>query len=159
MESAVLSRLKEIPVIVVGICLASASLAAERKIAKSDLPAAVAKTAAQQSAGATVTGYSKGTEDGKLEYEVQMTFNGHSKDVTIAPEGKLIETEEQVSLGDLPANVKAALQSKAGKGKINKVESLTKNGALVAYEARVVTAGKHSEVQVGPNGQALAHEE
>ncbi|HEV2487067.1 MAG TPA: hypothetical protein VGT08_16180 [Terracidiphilus sp.] len=153
------SNLKGIPVLIALICLAASAFATERKIAKSDLPPVVLKTAEQQSVGATVNGYSKDLENGKLEYEVQMTSNGHSKDVTIAPDGQLIEIEEQVMLSELPANVKAALQTKAGKGKITKVESLTKHGVLVAYEADVVIAGKHSEVQVGPNGQPLNHEE
>jgi hypothetical protein len=39
------------------------------------------------------------------------------------------------------------------------VESLTKKGKLVAYEAKVNTGGKKSEVQVGPDGKPLDHEE
>jgi len=51
------------------------------------------------------------------------------------------------------------LQAKAGNGKILKVESLTKKDKLVAYEAKVETNGKKSEVQVGPDGKPLNHEE
>jgi hypothetical protein len=40
-----------------------------------------------------------------------------------------------------------------------KVETLTKKGKLVACEAKVLTNGKTSEVQVGPDGKALDHEE
>ena len=133
--------------------------AAETKINKADLPAAVQKTADEQSQGASVRGYSKDKEDGKLEYEVQMTSNGHSKDVTIAPDGQLMEIEEEVTLESLPAAARSGLQAKAGKGQITKIESLTKHGTLVAYEAQVQKASKHSEIQVGPNGETLAHEE
>jgi uncharacterized membrane protein YkoI len=135
------------------------AIAAETKIRRSDLPAAVQKTAEEQSQGASVSGYSKDKEDGKLEYEVQMTSNGHSKDVTIAPDGQLMEIEEQVTLDSLPAAVRSGLQAKAGKGQITKIESLTKHGTLVAYEAQVQKTNKHSEIQVGPNGEKLAHEE
>jgi hypothetical protein len=55
--------------------------------------------------------------------------------------------------------VKAGLQAKAGEGKIVKVESLTKHDKIVAYEANVQSAGKTSEIQVGPDGQPLEHEE
>jgi len=55
--------------------------------------------------------------------------------------------------------VKDGLQAKAGAGKIIKVESLTKHDQLVAYEAKVQTDGKKKEIQVGPDGQPLAHEE
>ena len=85
--------------------------------------------------------------------------NGHSKDVLIAADGTVVEVEEQVAPDSLSAEVKAGLQAKAGKGKIVKVESLTKKGKLVAYEAQVETNGKKSEVQVGPDGKPLAHEE
>jgi hypothetical protein len=59
----------------------------------------------------------------------------------------------------LPAEIKAGLQAKAGKGRITKVESITKKEKLVAYEAQVMTDGKKSEVQVGPEGKPLDHEE
>ena len=48
---------------------------------------------------------------------------------------------------------------KAGSGKITKVESIRKHGAIVAYEAKVLTNGKRSEVQVAPDGKPLDHEE
>jgi uncharacterized membrane protein YkoI len=146
---------------ITGVCmgLSLIAIAAETKISKSQLPAAVQKTAEEQSQGASVNGYSKDKEDGRLEYEVQMTSNGHSKDVTIAPDGQLLEIEEEVAVDSLPVVVKSGLQAKAGNGQITKVESLKKHGTLVAYEAQVRKANKHSEVQVGPNGEKLAHEE
>jgi hypothetical protein len=70
-----------------------------------------------------------------------------------------VEVEEQVELDRLPADVKAGLTAKAGKGTIKKVESITKHDKLVAYEAQVMTDGKRSEVQVGPDGKPLDHEE
>ena len=86
-------------------------------------------------------------------------MNGHSKDITIDASGAVAEIEEQVSFDSLPAAVKAGLQAKAGDGKIVKVESLTKHDKLVAYEAKVQTAGKKKEIQVGPDGKPLDHEE
>ena len=88
-----------------------------------------------------------------------MTVSGHSKDVLIDPTGAVVEIEEQVALDSLPAAVKDGLQAKAGAGKILKVESLTKHDKLVAYEAKVQTDGKKSEIQVGPDGKPLDHEE
>jgi hypothetical protein len=55
--------------------------------------------------------------------------------------------------------VHAGLQAQASNGKLLKVETLTKKGKLIAYEAQVLTKGKKSEVQVGPNGKPLDHEE
>lgn len=131
----------------------------EKKIQRSELPAAVEKTVAAQSQGATIKGFSQEKENGQTYYEAEMTLNGHSKDVLIDPNGNVVEVEEQVALDSLPTAVKDGLQAKAGKGKIVKVESLTKHDKLVAYEAKVQTAGKRSEIQVGPDGTPLDHEE
>jgi hypothetical protein len=142
-----------------GLLLAAIASAQEKKIKRSDLPPAVEKTVAAQSAGATIRGFSTEMEKGQTFYEAEMTVNGHSKDVLIAADGTVVEVEEQVALDSLPADVKTGLQAKAGKGKILKVESLTKKDKLVAYEAQVETNGKKSEVQVGPDGKPLDHEE
>jgi hypothetical protein len=141
------------------LLLAATASAQEKKIKRSDLPPAVEKTVASQSAGATIRGFSTEKEKGQILYEVEMTVNGHSKDISMAADGSIVEIEEQVALDSLSPEIKAGLQAKAGKGKILKVESLTKKDKLVAYEAQVETNGKKSEVQVGPDGKPLDHEE
>jgi hypothetical protein len=141
------------------LLLAGNASAQEKKIKRSDLPPAVEKTVAAQSAGATIRGFSTEIEKGQTLFEVEMTVSGHSKDVSMTADGSIVEVEEQVALDSLSPEVKVGLQAKAGKGKITKVESLTKKDKLVAYEAQVVTNGKRSEVQVGPDGKPLDHEE
>jgi hypothetical protein len=138
---------------------AGSASAQEKKIKRSDLPAAVEKTVSAQSTGATIRGFSTEKENGQTLFEVEMTVNGHSKDVSMTADGSVVEVEEQVALDSLSPEVKAGLQAKAGKGKILKVESLTRKDKLVAYEAKVETNGKKSEIQVGPDGKALDHEE
>src|SRR5712692_7966578 len=131
----------------------------EKKIQRADLPPAVEKTVVTQSQGATIKGFSQEKENGQTYYEAEMTVGGHSKDVLIDVTGAVVEIEEQVALDSLPSAVKDGLQAKAGTGKILKVESLTKHAQLVAYEAKVQTDGKKKEIQVGPDGKPLAHEE
>lgn len=133
--------------------------ARDKLLKKSELPSAVREAADKQTQGAEVRGYSSEIENGKLEYEVKMTVNGHLRDVSIAPDGRILEIEDEVTLDSLPANVHAALARKAGKGTITRVESLTKNGKLVAYEAQIRSGTRHSEIQVGPDGKPLAHPE
>ena len=142
-----------------GLLLAGTASAQEKKIKRSDLPPAVEKTVAAQSEGATIRGFSTEKEKGETFYELEMTVSGHSKDVLMAADGTIVEVEEQVVQDSLSAEVKAGLQAKAGKGKILKVETITKKGKLVAFEAQVTTDGKKSEVQVGPDGKPLDHEE
>jgi hypothetical protein len=141
------------------LSIALAASAADKKIAKDKLPAAVQKTVDEQSKGATVVGFSTEQVASKTLYEASLNVNGHSKDVVIDADGKIVEIEEEVAFDSLPKDVQAALTKAAGAGKLGKVESLRKNGKLVAYEAKVEKAGKKSEVQVGPKGEKLNHEE
>ena len=130
----------------------------ERKITRKDLPAAVAKTVDARSHGATIRGYSEEQENGQTFYEVELRVNGHTRDVLIDSNGAVVEVEEQVALASLPAAVRDGLKAGAGSGKIGVVESVTKGGQIVAYEAHVTTNGKKSEVKVGPDGKPLQGE-
>jgi hypothetical protein len=145
--------------IVILFVVALSVMAQEKKLQRSDLPLAVQKTVDDQSRGATIRGYSSEVEGGKKIYEVELTVNGHGKDISMDQQGRILEIEEETSLESLPPAVKEGLNRAAGKGTIQKVESLTKNGKLVAYEAVVKTGAKKSEVQVGPDGKRLAHPE
>jgi hypothetical protein len=98
-------------------------------------------------------------EDGKRLYEVELKVNGHGKDISMDEQGNVVEVEEEVSMESLPGAVKGGLTKAAGSGTIATVESITKSGKLVAYEAGVKTGTKRSEIQVGPDGKKLAHPE
>ena len=148
-----------VPLLVLTCAIASPASTQERKLKRSDLPAAVQKTVDHESQGATIRGYSSETDNGQLVYEVALRVHGHNKDVSIAADGSVTEIEEEVALASLPPAVRAGLRQAAGRGKITRVESLTKQGAIVAYEAQVRTGTKRSEIQVGPDGKPLAHPE
>jgi hypothetical protein len=159
-KEGIMTRKSAIVIVGAGVlCVLATVSAQEKQIKRSDLPPAVEKTVSAQSAGAEVRGFSKEKEHGQIFYEAEMTVNGHSKDILIDEKGNVVEVEEEVAMDALPATVKSGLTTKAGKGKITKVESITKNDKLVAYEAKVATNGKKSEVQVGPDGNPLDHEE
>ena len=132
---------------------------AEKKIERSALPPAVEKTVQEQSKGATIKSFSSETENGVFEYEAEMVVSGHTRDIAIAKDGTLLEVEEEVAMDTLPAAVKSALMVKAPGAKITKVETLTKKDKLVAYEAATLKGTKKGEIQVGPNGEKLTHEE
>ena len=127
----------------------------EKKIRREQLPAAVEKTVARESEGATIKEFATEVEKGQKFYEVSLEVNGHTKDILIDKNGNIVEVEEQVSLDSLPAAVQEALRKAAGAGTITVIESLTKNGTLVAYEAHIKHGKKRTEVQVGPNGEKL----
>src|SRR5260370_22386662 len=99
-----------------GLLLAGTASAQEKKIKRSDLPAAVEKTVAAQSEGATIKGFSTEKENGQTLYEAEMTVNGHSKDISMTADGSIVEIEEQDAFASLTADVKAGLPATDGKG-------------------------------------------
>src|SRR5882762_7687863 len=145
--------------LVTGLATLSTIQAQEKKLKREELPPAVVKTVAQQSKGAAIRGFSTELEDGKRLYEVELVVSGHGKDISMDEQGNIVEVEEEASIESLPASVKDGLTKAAGSGTVGQVESITKNGKLVAYEAVVKTGTKRSEIQVGPDGKKLAHPE
>ena len=134
------------------LVVASGVSAAEKRVKMESLPPAVQKTVQEQSKGATIRGLSQEIEDGKTFYEAELKINGRGKDVLIDSTGSVVEIEEEVALDSLPAAVKEAIQKHAAKGRIKLVEAVSKNGSVIAYEAKIKTAGKTSEVRVNPDG-------
>ena len=127
----------------------------ERRIKLKDLPQVVQETVREQSKGAIIKGFSKEIEHGQTYYEVELMINRHGKDVLIDSNGAIVEIEEEVALASLPPDVRVTIEQISGKGKILKVESITKNNAIVMYEAVIQKARKKSEIQVGPDGKLM----
>lgn len=128
------------------------AVGSEQHVKMTDLPPAVQKTVREVSQGATIRGFAKEVEHGKTEYEVEMTVNGHGKDVSMDSNGAVLEVEEEVKLDDIPAVAKSAIEKSAAGGTVLKVESVTQGGTLKTYEAVVQRGGKKSEVRVDPQG-------
>ncbi len=124
------------------LAVAGPLLSQETNVKMADLPPAVRSTVQVQSKGAVVRGLSKEVEEGNTFYEAELKTNGHNKDVLIDPAGNVVEIEEEVAVASLPAPVRAAFEKRAGSGKILGVESITKGSTVVAYEARIRTAGR-----------------
>jgi hypothetical protein len=125
----------------------------ERRVKYSDLPPAVKETVQRETQGATVKGYSREVENGKIEYEVETMLDGKSRDIAIDPSGKIIEVEQQISLDAVPAAAMAAIRKGAGEGSIQKVEEV-KSDSETAYEAQIAGHGKHREIRVRADGSA-----
>ena len=137
----------------------SLAIAQEKKIKRAQLPPDVEETVATLAKTATIRGFSQKIEHGATYYEVELMVANHRKGCLMDAEGNVVEVEEEVALASLPPSVQDGMEAMARHGKVQGVESITKQGKLVAYEADVVKDGKHWEVQVGPEGNPLKHEE
>lgn len=148
-----------IAALVIGLEALSTVQAQGEKIKREELPSAVEKAVARESKGAPIRGFTTEVEDGERPYGAELTVNGHEKIISIDEQGNVVEVEDAVALGSLPAEVKEGLKKAAGRGRISTVVSLTKKGKLVAYEAVVKKGAKSHEIQVGPDGKKLARPE
>ena len=138
------------------LLLIPASVAAdsEKKVKMGDLPAAVQQAVNEQSKDGKIRGLTKEVADGKTIYELELSVNGHGKDVSFDTAGKIVSVEEEVPLASLPEAARSAIQKAVGSGKLQKLESVTENGASF-YEASIRKAGKDSEVKVDAKGATV----
>ena len=117
-----------------------------------DLPEPVRRTVEEQARGAALRGLSREVENGKTYYEAELKVAGHGKDVLIDASGAVVEIEEVVPMASLPAPARESLQKIIAVGKLVKLESITRNGSVAAYEATIRKGGKTTEVKVTPAG-------
>jgi uncharacterized membrane protein YkoI len=143
--------------------IATAARAQEEEIKLDQVPKAVIDSAKAKFPGATHRGAAKEAEDGKTVYEISMTHEGHTMDVTFEPDGTLVLVETEVPEAELPAAVSKAVKDKYPGAKVKLVESV-KKGPTVKKEAdyfefHIETADKKSvEVEVDAKGKILKSE-
>lgn len=139
----------------IGTALCALTLgAAEKKVQMKDLPPAVQQAVQEQTKGAVIKGFSKETENGKTEYEVETMVDGKSRDLTLDAKGAVVEVEQEVTLDSLPAAARATIEKQATGGKIVKVETVTR-GAVTTYEGSYSKGGKTHEVGVKADGSPV----
>lgn len=126
--------------------------ASERKISCDTLPNAVKEKSKEIQKDAVLKSCTKDTTGKKAEYELEMSKNGRSHDVTLDEQGNVVEVEDQVDQSALPSAVASSLEKAAAGGKVDSIESLSRQGKIVQYEAVVIRNGKRGEVAFNPDG-------
>jgi hypothetical protein len=132
MKSAISS--KKMTLIAIGLLLGSVSvLAQESKIREKDVPQAVIAAFRAAYPNATIGGYAKEKENGKLFYEIESKDGTTRRDILYNPDGTVAEVEETVAMTDLPAAAQQLIQSKYPKAVVSRAEKTTA-GDKVEYE-------------------------
>lgn len=138
------------------VAIGGAALAQEKKgkgLQLKDLPGAVQKTVQANLQGGEIRNIGKEKEDGVEQYEVETVLNGKSRDFNVDIKGNLLVVEEATTVGAIPAAAKAAILKKVADGKLAVVETFTKTGQPMLYEASYADkAGKKHEVLVKADG-------
>jgi hypothetical protein len=134
-----------------------AAQAKEKKVKQEDLPSAVQRTfeSQTQSAGATVSGYTKDTVDGEMFYRASVVVDGKTRTITAHSDGTLTSVEDEVAWEAVPVDVQTAMTRAAGKGKLSGYRSVTTDGKIVSYNALLETNGNRDRISVKPHAAAL----
>jgi hypothetical protein len=131
----------------------------EEKVPLDKVPAAVMRAVKDKYPDATLVGATTETENGQKMYEVTLKDKGHKVDVTATADGKIVTVEREIGDKDLPQPVVRALNRKYPKATVQRVEEVSKNDQVTAYEAVIVTADNRKlEVSFDPKGKFLEEE-
>jgi len=89
-------------------------------------------------------------EDGVTLYEAGWMANGKRKEATVMEDGTLVETEETISVDQVPASLRRIITDRYGSAKV-KIEKKM----VVVYEFEAPGRGEASEINVLPTGRIL----
>jgi hypothetical protein len=117
------------------------------------LPAAVQKTLQANLNGGEIKSIAKEKEDGVEQYEVESVLNGKGRDFNVDAKGNLLVVEVATTVDAIPGAAKASILKKVADGKLAAVETFTKTGEPMMYEASYTDKkGKKHEVLVKADG-------
>ncbi len=114
--------------------LASISLTSScQKLKDSDVPANVKQTLTELYPNAKVSKWEKE----KGNYEAEFENNKVETSVLIDADGKLMETEVEIAVNELPSAVNDYVSKNFSSKKITEASRITDNAGVVTYEAEV----------------------
>ena len=145
-------------VAVAGLLAGTTVRADEEDIPLDKIPTKVRDAVKAKFPAAVFVSASKEIEDGKVLYEVKITNNKQTIEVTAGEDGKIVEIETQISPGDLPKVVTDAVARKYGPVNYLKAEDIQK-GDQKYFEVLIAHAGRKTEVQLDKDGKILKEED
>jgi hypothetical protein len=140
------------------LVLAAAVVADEEKVPLDKAPKAVLDAVKAKYAGAKLLGAEKEKEDGKTVYEIQIKYKDHTIDVIVTPEGKIMLAEKLITEQEVPEIVARAFKKKYAKATVKKIEEISKDDKVTAYEYLIEIDKKKMEVKFDPAGKFLEEE-
>ena len=125
---------KRATLIAIGLLLTSVCASAqEAKIKEKDVPQAVIAAFKSAYPNATVRGYAREKENGKVFYEIESKDGATMRDLLYNPDGTVAEIEETIAVTDLPAEAQQLIKSKYPRAVVSRAEKVTE-GDKVKYE-------------------------
>jgi hypothetical protein len=150
-----MNMLARIVLIVAAVSLSSfLAVAQEKKITAKDVPAAVITAFTNSYPNATIRGYAREKEQGKVFYEIESREGTMSRDVLYNADGTVAEIEESMAVTDLPADAQQAIKQKYPKAVIRLAEKTTA-GDKITYEVSLRQGKKRMSMEFDANGKVI----
>jgi uncharacterized membrane protein YkoI len=147
--------ISRVALIIMSVSLLAVSVVAqEKKITARDVPAAVMSAFRTAYPNATIRGYAREKENGKVFYEIESREGTTTRDVLFNPDGTVAEVEESVAASDLPAEVQQAFKEKYPKAVITRAKKTTA-GDKVSYEIVARQGKRKVTLEVDSSGRVL----
>ena len=134
--------------------LSLSAIAQDVKLKKKQVPRAVISAFRSAYPQATIRGFAREKENGKVYYEVESVEGLTTRDVLYNPDGTVAEIEESIPSSDLPADAQEALRAKYPGSVITKVERITR-GDVTEYEAHAKLGKKSVSMEFDATGKPL----
>lgn len=150
-----MNMLARIALIVAAVALFSFSaVAQEKKITAREVPAAVITAFKNSYPNATIRGYAREKEHGKVFYEIESREGTMSRDVLYNADGTVAEIEESMPATDLPADAQQAIKQKYPKAVIRLAEKTTA-GDKITYEVSLRQGKRRMSMEFNASGKVI----
>lgn len=133
------------------LLLASTGVAAPLA-AQDSLPQAVAHVFHQTYPAAVVLHVSKERQEGKVVYEIESRDGATRRDLIYTPAGEVLEIEERIPPGSVPAAVREAASRRVAGGTLVGAERVTR-GTVVLFEIQMRRNGRSTFLTFDPEGR------
>ncbi len=134
--------------------LSFSAIAQDVKLKKKQVPPAVLTAFKSAYPQATIRGFAREKENGKVYYEVESVEGQTTRDVLYNRDGTVAEIEESIPSSDLPADAQEALRAKYPGAVVTKVEKITR-GDVTEYEAHAKMGKKSVSMEFDASGKPL----
>ena len=134
--------------------LTFSAVAQDVKLKKKQVPRAVIAAFESAYPQATIRGYAREKENGKVYYEVESVEGQTTRDVLYNADGTVAEIEESIAAGDLPADALKALRANYPGAVVTKAEKITR-GDITEYEAHARIGKKRVSMEFDASGKPL----
>ena len=151
------NTLMKIALVALAIAMFSFAAAAqeqEQKITAKAVPAAVISAFKSAYPNATIRGYAKEKENGKVFYEIESRDGTKSRDLLYNADGTVAEIEETIEISELPPDAQEALHKQYSKAVVTKVEKTTA-GDKIGYELVGRQGKKRITMEFDGSGKVL----